>query len=189
MSLSSDHHFSKDPAQSITLLQGLGVRGDCHAGETVQHCSRLKLRPVPPNLRQVLLIQLETLQSLDERQFGRVEPGQLGENVTTEGIELFKLSTGATLTFVATERGRDGVAFEDDDLAAVVRITGVRNPCPQIDNFAQGLKEKFLVRDEEGKIVGRTAGVMAVVERGGDVKPGMQIVVRHPEQWQELKCV
>lgn len=170
---SSTHHFSKEPASAIMLLQGLGVEGDCHAGEPVQHRSRLKLNPLPPNLRQVHLIALESLRAAPSAESGPLEPGQLGENITTPGIDLCNFSRDTRLVFVA----EDG---QNEDSSAVVKVTGLRNPCPQIDDFRAGLKDHFLIKDGQGRIVGRTAGVMGVVERGGEVRPGMVTKVLQP---------
>ncbi|KAL2185907.1 PK beta-barrel-protein domain-containing protein-like protein [Thermothelomyces heterothallicus CBS 203.75] len=214
---SPTHEFSKTPVQELTLLTGLGIEGDCHLGVTVQHRSRLHINPPPPNLRQVHLIPKEIL---DERS---VKPGELGENVTTVGIDLLALGRGTRLHFLpplpatttapspspseeegssggsgASEEGargdgdRDGPEdyYKQGDHAVVV-LQGVRNPCPQIDRFRAGLKETFLVRDEERRIVRRLAGVMGTVERGGVITVGMRIVVEEPEGgvFEELGCV
>lgn len=196
VALSKTHVFSKDTAEAITLVQDYGVEGDCHSGATVQHRSRLKLKPLPPNLRQVHLIARETLESASQAtgMTQAIEPGQLGENITTGGIDLCRLSKDTRLVF--HQRGdRSDEPLSDSEAAgsgaspAIVRVTGLRNPCPQIDNFHDGLKDQFLVRDAAGAIVGRTIGIMAVVERGGVVKTGMTIEVQEPDVHEELKCV
>lgn len=180
VSLSQSHNFSKDPTSSITLLKGLGVKGDCHAGVTVQHRSRLHIQPPPANLRQVHLMQYETLKQFD------LEPGDLGENITTEGIDLLALSAGTKLHFVPAGSDIDVNAAEAHP---VVVITGLRNPCPQIDRFRKGLQEKFIVRDANRNIVTRKAGVMSVVEVGGNVDKGMKLVVETPATFVALECV
>ncbi|KAL2019253.1 hypothetical protein VTK56DRAFT_9797 [Thermocarpiscus australiensis] len=179
LALSPSHNFSKTPVPRLVLLTGLGVEGDCHNGVTVQHRSRLHIRPPPPNLRQVHLIPKEILDEVG------VEPGQLGENIATVGIDLLSLGTGTKLHFV----GEDGGEEEEDPDHPVVVLQGVRNPCPQIDKFRSGLKERFIIRDAERNIVGRRAGVMGTVERGGVVAVGMRIRVEHAVPFEPLKCV
>ena len=163
VSRAAAHAFSKRTEDRIRLLAGLGVEGDAHAGRTVQHRSRVARDPDQPNLRQVHLIHAELLDELRGHGFG-VAPGELGENVTTRGIELLALPTGARLTLGAS---------------AVVRVTGLRNPCVQLDRFQPGLMSAVLDRDADGDLV-RKAGVMAIVLAGGDVRPGDAIAVDLP---------
>ena len=158
-----EHAFSKPKCSSIRLLVGFGVEGDAHLGTTVQHRSRVAQDPTQPNLRQVHLIGAEVFGELAAAGFA-VGAGELGENVTTHGIELAALPVGARL------RLGD---------AAVVEVTGLRNPCQQINDFRQGLMEALLGRDAEGEVV-RKAGVMAVVLAGGDVRPGDAVAVELP---------
>lgn len=292
--LSPEHGFSKTSQPSIKLLKGLGVEGDCHLGETTQHLWRLKNHASEPNLRQVHLIQSELL---DEPDFHgddgvRILPGQMGENISTIGIDLLSLGNGTKLHFVDKKHTQDAfdgryfrvfknfwvfllkcqvlrliskslllyavttamdldrswagiavvvagflnesflayqigtwpsLAFEvlcmalgaDMDFDpvmmgtvaclnliiftylcynydyfgehAVITVTGVRHPCKKVDNFRSGLKEKCLVRGEENKkILKRKAGIMAVVTRGGTVKPGMTIVAETTWRFKEL---
>ncbi|MCJ1405643.1 hypothetical protein MMC11_008872 [Xylographa trunciseda] len=186
-SLSLTHTFSKTSLSSITLLPGLGVQGDCHSGITVQHRSRLHIKPAPPNLRQVHLIHSELfseLSGLEARSKGEafvVKPGDLGENITTMNLDLLALSAGTKLHFL----GKENECGEHP----IVRITGLRNPCPQIDGFANGLKEKCLLRDGDRQIVGRKSGIMGVVEVGGEVRVGDTIVVEAPVTFKALECV
>ncbi|KAL3461944.1 pyruvate kinase-like protein [Aspergillus heterothallicus] len=186
--LSATHVFSKTPSPAITLLPGLGIQGDCHAGETVQHRSRLHIKPPPTNLRQVHLIPIEILQSISstlspDEETKLLAPGALGQNITTSGVDLLSLGAGTELHFVAAE----GAATADSTSSVVVIVlTGLRNPCPQISKFQPGLQEKFLVRDAERKIVKRLAGVMATVKVGGEVKPGMAIRVVSPAEYVAL---
>ncbi|MCW2723089.1 MAG: hypothetical protein JWN35_10 [Frankiales bacterium] len=147
-----DHTFSKANYDVIRLLAGLGVEGDAHAGRTVQHLSRVVRDPTAPNLRQVHLIHAELHDELRARGFG-VKPGDMGENVTTRGVDLLGLPTGARL------RLGD----------AVVEITGLRNPCVQLDRFHRGLMGAVMDRDADGRLI-RKAGVMAVVLASGDVR-------------------
>ena len=159
----------------------------------MQHRSRLHLTPPPPNLRQVHLIPKEILDECG------VEPGQIGENVTTAGIDLLALGRGTRLHSLPPasspplsghdRSGEDGEEEKEDTPHPVVVIQGLRNPCPQIDRFRKGLKEMFVVRDEERRIVGRRAGVMGTVEVGGVVSVGMRIVVERAEVFEELGCV
>lgn len=161
---SGTHTFSKFAEDAITLLEGLGIAGDAHAGATVKHRSLVKRTPAAPNLRQVHLLQAELFHELVERDHP-VFPGDLGENVTTRGIDLLALPRGTVL--------RLGEQAE-------VEITGLRNPCSQIDRFQPGLTAAVLDRGADGRLV-RKAGVMAVVRRGGIVRPGDTILVRLPD--------
>lgn len=164
VSSNGEYSFTKPNRESITLLAGLGVEGDVHAGVTVKHRSRVAQDPTQPNLRQVHLIHEELFEEVGERGF-RVAAGQLGENITTRGLDLLGLPTGALL--------RIGEQ-------AVVEVTGLRNPCLQIDNFRTGLLKEVVGRDEDGHVV-RKAGIMGVVKTGGVVRPGDGIVVELPD--------
>ncbi|KAK4445755.1 pyruvate kinase-like protein [Podospora aff. communis PSN243] len=175
---SESHNFTKPLVPQIILIEGLGVEGDCHSGVHVQHRSRLHIQPPPPNLRQVHLIPKEILDEVG------IAPGQIGENVTTEGIDLLALGVGTKLHFLPADG--DGGTNEPHP---VVVIQGLRNPCPQIDKFRAGLKEKFILRDKERNIVGRKAGVMGTIDTGGIVEKGMRIVVERPEVHHTLECV
>lgn len=185
LSLSADHVFSKTLSSSLNLLPELGVEGDCHCGETVQHRSRLHIRPPPKNLRQVHLMDLEILEQFD------VRPGDLGENVTTRGLRLLERPTGTKLHFLApaTTTPEGNTINNTTEPHPVVVLTGLRNPCPQIHKFRSGLQEKFIVRDEDRKIVERKAGVMSTVEVGGVIEVGMRILVEEPDEFQKLEPV
>jgi MOSC domain-containing protein YiiM len=159
------HHFSKTPGLVIRLLRGLGVAGDAHMGETVKHRSRVRRDPTQPNLRQVHLIHTELFDELRGKGFV-VQPADLGENVTTEGIDLLALPTGTRLHLGES---------------AVVEITGLRNPCIQIDDFQKGLMAATLDRDAQGNLV-RKAGVMSIVLADGDIRPGDAIRVELPAE-------
>jgi hypothetical protein len=170
---SSRHSFSKAVEPLIRLLAGVGVEGDAHAGTTVQHRSRRRWRPDEVNLRQVHLIHAELHDELCTAGFD-VAPGQLGENVTTRGVELLDLPAGTRLRL-----GRD----------AVVEVTGLRNPCVQLDRFRPGLMAAVLDRDSCGGLV-RKAGVMGVVLSGGPVRPGDPVLVELPARpWTALQPV
>lgn len=157
------HRFSKHPRDEITLVAGLGVEGDAHAGVTVQHRSRVARDPAQPNLRQVHLLHAELLDELGAAGFS-VGPGTVGENVLTRGVDLLALPTGTQLRL-----GAD----------AVVEVTGLRNPCRQLDGYERGLTAAVLDRDDAGRLV-RRAGVMAVVISGGVVAPGDSVTVELP---------
>jgi MOSC domain-containing protein YiiM len=161
----STHRFSKQLVDQIRLLEGIGVEGDAHAGVTVQHLSRLKRTPGAPNLRQVHLIAQELFDELTDKGF-TIGPAVLGENVTTRGVDLLGLPRGAQLRL-----GAD----------AVVEITGLRNPCVQLDDLQHGLLAQVLHRKDDGTVV-RRAGVMAVVRAGGTVRPGDPIEVSLPSE-------
>ncbi|WP_420037865.1 MOSC domain-containing protein [Streptomyces sp. cg28] len=167
VSSNATYSFTKPNRESITLLAGLGVEGDVHAGVTVKHRSRVAQDPTQPNLRQVHLIHEELFTEL-ATQGHQVRPGELGENVTTRGIDLLALPTGTLLR------------FGDGDDGAVVEVTGLRNPCLQIDAFQDGLLKRVVGRDPgTGEIV-RKAGVMSVVREGGTVRPGDAVHVELP---------
>jgi MOSC domain-containing protein YiiM len=163
VSSSIGHHFSKTPGLSIRLLKGLGVAGDAHMGETVKHRSRIRKDPTQPNLRQVHLMHAELFDELRLKGFV-VQPADLGENVTTSGIDLLALPSGTRLHL---------------GTSAIVEITGLRNPCIQIDHFQRGLMAATLDRDALGNPV-RKAGVMSIVIAEGDVRPGDSIRVEMP---------
>ncbi|OEV38883.1 molybdenum cofactor biosysynthesis protein [Kitasatospora aureofaciens] len=164
VSSNAEYSFSKPNRTGITLLAGLGVEGDVHAGVTVRHRSRVAQDPTVPNLRQVHLIHRELLAELAESGFD-VAPGALGENITTEGVDLLGLPVGAVL--------RIGPEAE-------VEVTGLRNPCVQIENYRAGLLKQVVGRAEDGTLV-RRAGIMGVVRAGGPVRPGDAITVVLPE--------
>jgi MOSC domain-containing protein YiiM len=175
MALACDatHRFAKQRCPNLTLRAGLGVEGDAHAGHTVQHRSRLAKDPKAPNLRQVHLIHAELYDELAGKGYA-LEPGQLGENITTRGIDLLALSRGTRL------RLGDG---------ALIEITGLRNPCQQLNGLAPGLMNAVLDRAEDDSLV-RKCGVMAVVVSGGAVKNGDAIkLVALPEEFAELGVV
>jgi MOSC domain-containing protein YiiM len=149
------HTFSKFAEDEIVLVAGVGVQGDAHAGAMVRHRSRVRRDPAQPNLRQVHLLHAELFDELVGRGYA-VLPGDLGENITTCGIDLLALSSGTRLQVGA---------------GAIVEVTGLRNPCSQIDAFQPGLMAAVLDRDAAGELIRKT-GVMAVVVRGGPVRPG-----------------
>ncbi|HCF25369.1 MULTISPECIES: MOSC domain-containing protein [unclassified Novosphingobium] len=169
----SEHRFSKQPVQSLTLLAGLGVEGDAHAGRTVQHRYDKWKNPDAPNLRQVHLMHAELFDELAEKGFS-VGPGQLGENVTTRGIDLLGLSRGTRLRL-------------GDE--ALIEITGLRSPCIQINAFAEGLMAATLDKAPDGSLI-RKSGVMAVVITSGDVRVGDRIeLASMPMQFEALGVV
>lgn len=165
VSRNGEHTFSKQNRSGIRLQAGIGVEGDAHAGVTVQHRSRVAQDPTQPNLRQVHLMHAELHEELGAKGF-QVEAGQLGENITTRGLDLLGLPTGTKLKIGDT---------------AVIEVTGLRNPCAQIDKFQPGLQAAVLDRDAQGELI-RKAGIMAVVLEGGDVRPGDPIRAELPPE-------
>ncbi|MBL8701877.1 MAG: MOSC domain-containing protein [Alphaproteobacteria bacterium] len=163
VALAAGHGFSKPTRPGIRLLAGLGVEGDAHLGVTVKHRSRVARDPTQPNLRQVHLIHAELHAELRARGFD-VGPGDMGENVTTSGLDLLALPAGARLRL-----GPE----------AVVEVTGLRNPCAQLDAFRPGLMKAVLDRDVAGNLI-RKAGIMAIVCASGPVRPGDPIAVELP---------
>ena len=167
------HAFSKTLQPSIELVEGHGVRGDAHFGVKVKHRSRVAKDPTQPNLRQVHLLHEELFDEVAQKRL-TVLPGQMGENITTRGLQVLALSTGTRL--------RIGPS-------AVVEITGLRNPCSQIENFMPGLLASVLDRSESGAVI-RKAGVMGVVVVGGLVRPGDEVVlVSSPLEFHALQPV
>jgi MOSC domain-containing protein YiiM len=164
VSVSATHTMRKANTARIELVEGLGIQGDAHMGETVKHRSRVSRDPSQPNLRQVHLIHAELLDELTGAGF-EVEPGRMGENITTRGLDLLALPAGTKLRI--GER-------------AIIEVTGLRNPCLQLNGIAPGLMNAVLDRDTEGNVI-RKAGVMGIVIAGGNVKPGDSILVELPD--------
>jgi hypothetical protein len=157
------HEFSKASAPNIRVLAGLGVEGDAHCAATVKHRSRLARDPTQPNLRQVHLIHAELIEGLRADGFA-VDPGTMGENITTRGLALLDLPAGARLR-IGPE--------------AVVEVTGLRNPCSQLDRYQAGLTRAVLETGPDGELL-RKAGVMGIVITGGLIEPGHRIFVDLP---------
>jgi hypothetical protein len=161
--LSDAHTMQKFGAQTITLIAGVGVVGDAHSGATVKHRSRVAADPTQPNLRQVHLIHGELHDELRARGFD-IAPGRMGENITTRGVDLLALPVGALL--------RIGDA-------ALIGITGLRNPCVQIDGIQPGMLDAVLDRAPDGALI-RKSGVMGVVLQGGEIRVGDAIAISLP---------
>ncbi len=157
------HRFSKAPLAVIRIIAGLGVEGDAHAGITVQHRSRVAVDPTQPNLRQVHLIHTELFEELGHKGFV-VAPGDMGENIATRGVDLLGLPRGSLL--------RVGQKV-------VLEVTGLRNPCAQIERFQSGLLAAVLGRGPNGEVI-RKAGIMTIVREGGIVQPKDVIAVELP---------
>jgi MOSC domain-containing protein YiiM len=162
VSRNATHSVSKPNRDVVRLLTGLGVEGDAHAGETVKHRSRVARGATRPNLRQVHLIHSELFHHLRSAGFS-VTPGDLGENITTRGIDLLALPVGSRLVIGD----------------AVITLTGLRNPCQQINDFRDGLLKQVVWTDGAGNLI-RLMGVMGIVSRGGHVQPGDSIHIELP---------
>ncbi len=165
VSKSKTHTFSKYNCDRIILLKGLGVEGDAHSGENVKHRSRVAKDPNQPNLRQVHLIHSELFNELKKKGFV-VNDGDMGENITTQGIDLLNLPKDTIVSIGGT---------------AKIKITGLRNPCKQIDSLQKGLMKAVLDKDEKGNII-RKSGIMGIVLEGGEVKTGDRIIVELPQK-------
>ena len=163
VSMSRTHSMQKHNQLAITVIAGHGVEGDAHAGATVKHRSRVRKDPSQPNLRQLHLLQSELFDELRTKGYD-VEPGRLGENITTQGIDLLGLPSGTRLRL-----GQD----------AVLEITGLRNPCVQIDRVQPGLMSAVLENDNTGLLV-RKAGIMSIVLNSGTIVPGDPVSVELP---------
>lgn len=177
---SHEHIFSKEVRWLINLVERLGVEGDCHTGRTVQHRSRLHIQPPPLNLRQVHLMPVETLSNLG------LQPAELGENITISGIDLLvNLSKGSRVHFIDPDLDESEALVREHP---ILEIQGLRNSCPQIEKYRDELQEKFIIQDENRKIIKRSAGVMSTVEVGRIVSPKM-IFICQPIDFEELGCV
>jgi MOSC domain-containing protein YiiM len=165
VSCNGEHTFSKPNVAAIRLVVGLGVEGDAHLGVKVQHRSHVRKNPDQPNLRQVHLFHEELQQELRAAGFA-VAPGVIGENITTRGLDLLTLPTG-TLLHLGEE--------------AVVEVTGVRNPCGQLDRWQSGLTAALLGRGPNGELI-RKAGIMSIVLKAGEVRAGDPIGVELPAE-------
>jgi len=163
VSKSKTHTFNKYTCDKITLIKGLGIEGDAHMGEKVKHRSRVAKNPNQPNLRQVHLIHSELFTELEQKGF-TVTDGQMGENITTQGLDLLNLPKDTILTI---------------GLTAQIKITGLRNPCKQIESIQAGLMKAVLDKDEQGNLI-RKSGIMAIVLKGGEVNVGDSISVQLP---------
>lgn len=171
VSLDDRHRFSKRVTESIELIEGIGVRGDVHSGATDQHRSHARRDPTRINLRQVHLIHAELFDEVAEQGF-TVHPGEMGENVTTRGIDLLGLPQGAVLRIGDAE----------------IEVTGLRNPCSQIDGIAPGLMKQMVGRNDDGAVV-RRSGIMGVVRAGGLIRAGDEIRVELPAVREALQPV
>jgi MOSC domain-containing protein YiiM len=233
VSCNDTYAFTKPVRDEIVLIAGVGVAGDVHAGVHVKHRGRVRADPHQPNFRQVHLIQQELFAEVGEKGYA-VAAGNLGENVTTTGMDLLALplgtilrfgpeaatgSAGATLGGAAAEahtatasavatsgtagplaavlevagRARLGAATaasavaiaaaadRDDphDPRPAVVLAGLRNPCGQINVFRPGLLKEVIGRTADGGVAYR-AGVMAVVLRGGPIRPGHVVTADLP---------
>lgn len=162
---SETHTMSKQQYDCIFLLRGLGVEGDAHCGATVKHRSRVAQNPLQPNLRQVHLIQSELFEELKKQGF-TIVPALMGENITTQGIDLLALPRNTILSI-----GNN----------AKILITGLRNPCNQLNGLQQGLLNAVLDKDDAGNLI-RKGGVMAIVLNEGEVKVGDLITISYPAE-------
>ena len=158
------HDFSKPAKDAITLIENFGVEGDAHAGATDQHLFHIKRFGEHPNLRQVHLIQTELFDEVSEHGHA-VRPGDLGENIATRHVDLLGLPTG-TILKLGSE--------------AVIELTGLRNPCHQIDSFQSGLLKHCKEVTPDGVV--RKTGVMSIVLQGGIVRPGDAIDIELPPE-------
>lgn len=165
LSKSETHSFSKVNCEKLLLLEGLGIEGDAHMGKTVKHISRVKQDSAQPNLRQVHLIHSELFDEIELKGF-HVNPGQIGENVTTHGIDLLSLPKGTILKI-----GAD----------AAIEVTGLRNPCNQLNSIKEGLMNAVLGKDDNGTIILK-AGIMGIVINGGEIHVKDTIEVVLPQQ-------
>jgi hypothetical protein len=172
VSRDDDHRFSKPLVASVRLIEGYGIEGDAHAGRFMKHRYLVKRQPTLANNRQVHLIQFDLFRELAKLGF-EVNPGELGENITTSGIDLLALPLGCLL--------RVGTS-------AAVELTGLRTPCGYIDRFRKGLKRAMIVRTDAGPTF--RAGVLGVVRATGEVACGDVTAVELPTRtWAPLPAL
>lgn len=164
VSRSATHSFSKPTVDEITLVEGIGVAGDAHSGTTVQHLSRVRKNASTPNVRQVHLIHSELFERVADAGY-TVKPGEMGENITTRGVDLLGLPVGTRLAIGNV----------------IITVTGLRNPCSQINDYQPGLMKQMVFSDDEGRTV-RLSGVMGIVSRGGVARAGDDITVSLPPE-------
>lgn len=173
LSRSAHHSMSKKNEESLQILTGLGVAGDAHMGEKVKHRSRVAKNPNQPNLRQVHLIHSELHSELLQKGFD-IKAGEMGENITTEGIALLALPRNSILHIGAQVK---------------IQVTGLRNPCDQLNGLQEGLMKAVLDKDKEGNLI-RKAGIMGIVIQGGEIILGDPIEVSYPPKpYQALERV
>lgn len=173
LNLSPGHTMSKKPVDKVEIIKGIGIMGDAHSGKKVKHRSRVRQNPDQPNLRQVHLIHSELFDELKEKGF-QIKAGEMGENITTRGIDLLALSEGTRLRLGEK---------------ALIEITGLRNPCDQLDGLYKGLLKAVLDKDEDGKLI-RKAGIMAVVLTSGEVFLNDKITIEYqPKVFKALERV
>lgn len=165
VSKSRSHTFTKFNCDKIILLKGLGVKGDAHMGKKVKHRSRVAKDPSQPNLRQIHLIHSELFDELNDKGF-QLKEGQIGENITTQGIELLDLPKNTILSIGNTSK---------------IIVTGLRNPCSQLESIQKGLMNAVLDKDAEGNLI-RKAGIMGTILEGGEIKIGDEISIEFPEK-------
>lgn len=165
VSKSQSHTFTKFSCEHITLIKGLGIKGDAHMGKTVKHRSRVLKDPTQPNLRQVHLIHSELFEELKQKGFYIIN-GEMGENITTIGVDLLGLPKSTILKLGEKVK---------------IRITGLRNPCNQLNSIKEGLMKAVLDTDENGGLI-RKAGIMGVVVEGGEISVGDEIEILLPEE-------
>ncbi len=173
LSKSPTHTMSKTNHESIYLIEGEGVDGDAHRGKSVKHRSRVAADPTQPNLRQVHLIHSELFEELHQKGF-KITPGMMGENVTTKGIDLLALPRGTKLVLGSE---------------SIIEVTGLRNPCHQLNGLQEGLLNAVLDKDEAGNLI-RKAGIMGIVLQSGTLKKGDKIQIQLPSKpYQKLERV
>ncbi len=159
------HLFSKENREEIELIKNFGINGDAHAGMYVKHRSRVKKNPKQLNLRQVHLIPIELLNEMKQHRYD-LHPGDLGENITTSGIDLINLPLNSQINI-----GEE----------VVLEVKGLRDPCKQIEAFKEGLLKKMITKDADGNLIRKT-GIMTIVLGGGIVKPNDKIEVVLPKK-------
>ena len=172
VNISKTHSFSKFPEKIVHLVKGQGIEGDAHKGEYVKHRSRVKANPKNKNLRQVHLIHQELFNELREKGY-IIKPGEIGENITTQHLDILDLPKGTVLSIGSSE----------------IELTGLRNPCNQLNDFQKGLMNELIYKNELGQII-RKCGVMGIVKKSGSIKPGDVIQVTYPPKpFQRLEKV
>jgi len=152
----SEPGLPKLRTDQIFLIADFGVKGDYHAGKFIRHRWLAKKDPTRLNNRQVLLIDDSILADIGKEGISP-KPGELGENITLEGIKLMRQPIGTK--------------FQIGD--AVVELTEIRRPCYQLNAIHPNLQNTVMPDKEDESTW--NAGMLATVIKGGTVQSGFPV--------------
>jgi MOSC domain-containing protein YiiM len=155
----SEPGLPKLQVDSVELIENYGITGDYHAGRFVRHRYLAEKDPNQPNVRQILLVDTSMLAALYEKDI-HLKPGMLGENIIVDGVSVMALPIGTEVEIGET----------------LLEMTEVRNPCYQLNEMHPDLLET--VKSEHAGIR-HNAGMLARILKGGWIRPGDLVTVRH----------